>query len=222
MMDYCLNSRGDLGMKGFLYGEKWCVLCMGWMGRDFYGIGNACQVAIGNGSNIMLWRDVLVESHQLKEAFPRIQALAVYKTCFVLDFYQWQDKKWVWKVELRRPPFDWEKGQWKCFMKCLECVTIQNSVKDTIAWGYSSSGSFSIMSFRKVLEDIEVWEIRNQAVFNAKEANVLQAIDMVKLQVAWWFKHYSKGSNETMTTMLLNIKEICMDSKPNKKHRRAD
>ncbi|KAK3221461.1 hypothetical protein Dsin_008486 [Dipteronia sinensis] len=84
----------------------------------------------------------------------------VNKTCFISDFGHWQEQNWVWKVELRRPPFDWEKGQWNCFMKCLECVTIRNSVNDTIAWGYSLSSSFSVMSFRKALEDIEysnVW-----------------------------------------------------------------
>ncbi|KAK2659187.1 hypothetical protein Ddye_005720 [Dipteronia dyeriana] len=67
-----------------------------------------------------------------------------------------------------------------------------------------------------------VWESRNQDVFSDKETNVWKAIDMVKFRVAWWFKHHSKGSKETLTDMLLNIKELCVDGKPIKKIRRAD
>ncbi|KAK2640308.1 hypothetical protein Ddye_028103 [Dipteronia dyeriana] len=67
-----------------------------------------------------------------------------------------------------------------------------------------------------------VWESRNQAVFSDKETNVWQTIDMVKFRLAWWFKHHSKGSKETLTDMLLNIKELCVDGKSIKKIRRAD
>ncbi|KAK2659186.1 hypothetical protein Ddye_005719 [Dipteronia dyeriana] len=64
------------------------------------------QVVVGNRTNIMLWQDVMVESHHLKVPFPRMYALAVNKIGFISDFGQWQNQKWVWKVELRRPPFD--------------------------------------------------------------------------------------------------------------------
>ncbi|KAK2644270.1 hypothetical protein Ddye_019465 [Dipteronia dyeriana] len=131
---------------------------------------------------------------------------------------------------IEKTPFDWEKGQWNCFMKCLDCVTIRNSIKDTIVWGYSSSGEeCSLGMCYEDLVCLWIWivsfatmESRNQAVFGDKETNVWQAIDMVKFQVAWWFKHHSKGSKETLTDMLLNIKELCVDGKSIKKIRRAD
>ncbi|KAK3222286.1 hypothetical protein Dsin_009311 [Dipteronia sinensis] len=99
---------------------------------------------------------------------------------------------------------------------------------DIKGWWESRAGMVPSTKYLKVWEVLfftvvwTVWEARNRAVFNAKEANVLQAIDMVKFWVAWWFKHHSKGSKETLTAILLNVKEICVDSKPIKRHMRTD
>ena len=60
------------------------------------------------------------------------------------------------------------------------------------------------------------WESRNNAVFKAKEASITQATDMVKFRVAWWFKHHGVQSKETITAIMLNIKDMCLDSKPTK------
>ena len=55
------------------------------------------------------------------------------------------------------------------------------------------------------------WEIRNQVVFEGKVVIVVQVVDMVKIRVAWWFKHHGCGSKETMTAILFNLKDLCTD-----------
>ena len=55
-----------------------------------------------------------------------------------------------------------------------------------------------------------------------KVADVDQTIDMVKFKVGWWFKHHGVSSKETLTAILLNIKDLCVDHSRSKKQRIAD
>lgn len=47
------------------------------------------QVVIGCGNKVRFWEDIIVESVQLKEAFPRIFPLAAVKEGFISDFGSW-------------------------------------------------------------------------------------------------------------------------------------
>ncbi|KAK3224579.1 hypothetical protein Dsin_004441, partial [Dipteronia sinensis] len=67
----------------------------------------------------------------------------------------WHDQNKIWKVRLRRNPFDWKKHQWDCFLNCIKCLTIRNSARDLIAWGLISSGFYSVSLFRTAMEDLE-------------------------------------------------------------------
>ncbi|KAK3212626.1 hypothetical protein Dsin_017332 [Dipteronia sinensis] len=57
------------------------------------------------------------------------------------------------------------------------------------------------------------WETRNQLVFEGKSLSVGQAEDNVKFKVTWWFKYHDKGSKDTITALLLNIKKLFIDAK---------
>ncbi|KAK3226090.1 hypothetical protein Dsin_005952 [Dipteronia sinensis] len=61
------------------------------------------------------------------------------------------------------------------------------------------------------------WEVRNKLVFEGKKTMIEQAIDMVKFRVVWWFKHCGKGSMVPITSLLLNIKELYVETKCVKK-----
>ena len=39
-----------------------------------------------------------------------------------------------------------------------------------------------------------------------------QTKDMVKFRVGWWFEHHGKGSPEPITSILLDLTEICKES----------
>ena len=54
-------------------------------------------------------------------------------------------------------------------------------------------------------------------VFQNKMQDLDQCEDMVKFRVAWWFKHYGRGSKEPLTLMLLIIKDRCCEVKRIKK-----
>ncbi|KAK2646243.1 hypothetical protein Ddye_021438 [Dipteronia dyeriana] len=56
-----------------------------------------------------------------------------------------------------------------------------------------------------------VWESRNICVFEEKEVSIVYASDLVKFRVGWWFKHHGHGSQEAITSILLNISEVCVD-----------
>ncbi|KAK3231836.1 hypothetical protein Dsin_003717 [Dipteronia sinensis] len=48
-------------------------------------------------------------------------------------------------------------------------------------------------------------------VFKGLTTVVSQAEDMVKFRGFWWFKHFGRGSKLSISIMLLNIKESCLD-----------
>ncbi|KAK3175425.1 hypothetical protein Dsin_032739 [Dipteronia sinensis] len=56
----------------------------------------------------------------------------------------------------------------------------------------------------------------NQLVFEGKSLSVEQAKDNVKFKVTWWFKYHEKESKDTITSLLLNIKELCIDDRTGK------
>ena len=53
-------------------------------------------------------------------------------------------------------------------------------------------------------------------VFEDKKTEVNQVADLVKFRVVWWFKHFGKGSHESVDVLLLNLKELCVDNKRRK------
>ncbi|KAK3217752.1 hypothetical protein Dsin_011722 [Dipteronia sinensis] len=56
-----------------------------------------------------------------------------------------------------------------------------------------------------------IWETRNSLVFEGRDADIVYATDIVKFRVAWWFKHHRKGSKEPVTSLLMNIKDNCVE-----------
>ncbi|KAK3224610.1 hypothetical protein Dsin_004472 [Dipteronia sinensis] len=174
------------------------------------------KVVVGNGYNVRLWQDVMIEGHSLNEAFPRIHVLAIEKSGFLSDFGQWQDQKWVWL--------------------------------DTIAWDLNPSVLFSVASFLRALVELNgnvswmdrvpwrgicrlkveifIWQLLRGRVL---VGDVLKSFGMrvyldylIRFRLAWWFKHHGKGSNETLTAILLNIKDLCVDPKPVQKYRNVN
>ncbi|KAK3189441.1 hypothetical protein Dsin_029002 [Dipteronia sinensis] len=227
----------------------------------------------GNDDN-PLWRRVLKAKYGISENS---------KHKHVQEFGRWNGNKWVWKVELRRPLFDWELDQWRCFLLSLENIPIHGNVSDAVAWVHNSNGLFLVRSFQRCLEEedsvlatvpnliwqgicppkievfvwqlikgrvmvkdymkrfdkgntwnticplcnvedesvdhifLHLWEARNEVVFRGKEADLSNAADTMKFRIAWWFKHYRKGSTETMMTILLNLRECCVKHNKAKK-----
>ncbi|KAK4857111.1 hypothetical protein QYF36_024580 [Acer negundo] len=97
-------------------------------------------------------KDVKWDSVPLSKAFPRIFALATNKFGCINEFDSWSNSIWVWKINLRRPLFDWELEQWKCFKLMLDSIQLRFNFPDTLSWSYATNGIFSVSSFRTCLE----------------------------------------------------------------------
>ncbi|KAK2651427.1 hypothetical protein Ddye_011283 [Dipteronia dyeriana] len=115
-------------------------------------LNEGLNMVIG-GSKANFWDMSGGDSTRLKVACPRIFSLAVRKHGVVQDFGNWQGNRWVWKVALRRPSFDWKKYQRCVFMSLLDAITIKKSIPDTLVWSYYPDGKFSMESFRYRMED---------------------------------------------------------------------
>ncbi|KAK3217760.1 hypothetical protein Dsin_011730 [Dipteronia sinensis] len=63
------------------------------------------KLVIGNGSKVRFWHDIRMDSVSLREAFPRMFALATIKDGFITDYGDWIGNVWQWKVKLRRDLF---------------------------------------------------------------------------------------------------------------------
>ncbi|KAK2654188.1 hypothetical protein Ddye_014044 [Dipteronia dyeriana] len=153
-------------------------------------VNGSLSAVIGYGDKVKVWSDVKVEGSQLRDVFLRCYALAVLKEGIISDFSYWEGFNCVWNIRTRRLLFGWEKDQWHLFSTFLECIFVRNHIRDTIAWSMNSNGLFT---------------------------NVVKASEVVKFWVVWWFKHMGKGSMDAIQTMLLNVKEFCVDSMISKK-----
>ncbi|KAK3211993.1 hypothetical protein Dsin_016699 [Dipteronia sinensis] len=111
------------------------------------------KVIVGKGDRARFWTDICWDVIPLHRAFPIIFVLANNKHGKVQEFGKWNGDSWVWEVKLRRPLFDWELDQWRCFLSSLECTPIHGNVSDAIAWIYNSNGIFLVRSFRRCLEE---------------------------------------------------------------------
>ncbi|KAK3226200.1 hypothetical protein Dsin_006062 [Dipteronia sinensis] len=56
----------------------------------------------------------------------------------------------------------------------------------------------------------------DQIVLKGSRSSTEQTIDLIKFRIVWWFKHFKKGSHESVTTILLNLKDLCVETKKQK------
>ncbi|KAK2654610.1 hypothetical protein Ddye_014466 [Dipteronia dyeriana] len=111
------------------------------------------RVLVGKGDRAKLWSDIMVEGSSLKEAFPRIYALAMDKLGCIKNYRLRDGSEWEWEISLRRNLFDWEIDQWRCFLDCLMNTKVMDTVHDLVSWVPDSFGDFSVKYFRRCLEN---------------------------------------------------------------------
>ncbi|KAK0598706.1 hypothetical protein LWI29_037228 [Acer saccharum] len=114
---------------------------------------------------------------------------------------------------------------WKLLSSCLNWWEVSqcpnNSLVNWFQSGFSLCPSSNCgRAWRSCFFSVlwSTWEARNQLVFKGKEANSVYYTDLAKFRVAWWYKHYGKGSSESITSILLNLKDVCIDQVLKKNH----
>ncbi|XP_039048249.1 uncharacterized protein LOC120188950 [Hibiscus syriacus] len=102
---------------------------------------------MGNGVKINFWNDNWSEMNSLKTSFPIIFGLALKMSGNIFEFGIWVTDVWVWKIELRRGLFEWEKALWLNFMEVLNKVVSTVPTINKLNWAGSVDGCYSPKSF---------------------------------------------------------------------------
>ncbi|KAK3172175.1 hypothetical protein Dsin_033156 [Dipteronia sinensis] len=113
---------------------------------------------------------------------------------------------------------DWAWKLWSEAMGWWEVSSCKN--KDISGWADGWSGLCNAKSSSRAWIVLfyavcwTIWDIRNVVVFNGKEAIFSLALDSVRFRLAWWFKHFSSGSSEDVTILMLDVERRCVDRQP--------
>lgn len=105
------------------------------------------KIRIGNGKKASFWEDMWVPNVILKEMYPRMYALARNKEGKVSDNGVWEGEKWSWKIDMRRPVFDWEKEVYEDLIKTINTCPIIADRDDKVIWKFERSGMYNARSF---------------------------------------------------------------------------
>ncbi|KAK3199391.1 hypothetical protein Dsin_022806 [Dipteronia sinensis] len=123
-------------------------------------------------------KDLCVEQKKLKIS-KIIDWIPPPNDCMVKDFGSWQGSQWVWKVDLRRPLFDWEQDQWNMFTSFLDAIKLRRTIPNSLAWSHSSDGKFSVRSFR--------WKFEDHNTDNLVDSNLVwQGVCPPKVEIFIW------------------------------------
>ncbi|KAK2639091.1 hypothetical protein Ddye_026886 [Dipteronia dyeriana] len=112
------------------------------------------STVVGKVDRADFWTKLKWDSRSLREAFPRVFALASKKSGPIQDFGRWMSSAWVWDVQTRRSLFDWEREQWFGFQTSPSGIPILNLSSDALVWNLNRNGLFTVSSFRRNLEGI--------------------------------------------------------------------
>ncbi|KAK2635516.1 hypothetical protein Ddye_030308 [Dipteronia dyeriana] len=116
----------------------------------------------------------------------------------------------------------WANSLWKSCMAWWGVVYCPN--KTVNEWLEGWRGLYPASKNERVWTSLffamvwTIWESRNLLVFEGKDPCVQITADLIKFQVVWWFKHLY----DPIQSLLLNIKDLCVESKLVKKSLRAN
>ncbi|GMJ07534.1 hypothetical protein HRI_004422600 [Hibiscus trionum] len=113
------------------------------------------RLITGDGTSIDFWNDYWTDFNSLREAFPRIYAVAIKKDGKVADFGKRGTDGWCWNIELRRRFFDWEVEVWNEFLITINKAVCSPNLEDRIWWTGGSSGMYSVKDFCDTLTSNE-------------------------------------------------------------------
>ncbi|KAK3189308.1 hypothetical protein Dsin_028869 [Dipteronia sinensis] len=190
------------------------------------------QLVLGYGDKADFWNDIRWDSIPLRLAFPRIFAISTVKEGQIDKFARSEPHLAksmssqggnLCLVTFQRQDF----GEGLAYEARL-ILSLGWSLPDLQGRGRNSGPL--ICSMQVVMEIVVqlawntliyattwmIWEERNQLVVNNRDFDIDWVIDLVKFRVVWWFKHCGKGCHDSITLLLNNIKDLCID-KPKRK-----
>ncbi|KAK3199960.1 hypothetical protein Dsin_023375 [Dipteronia sinensis] len=112
----------------------------------------------------------------------------------------------------------WARELWYLCMRWWGVIYCPN--RNFPEWFQGWKGLCPSVKYRRVWVTMfsaiawSIWEARNHVLFKGISADITHFVDLIRFRVAWWFKHYGKGSSEPITVILENLKTCCVDAKP--------
>ncbi|KAJ0910635.1 putative RNA-directed DNA polymerase [Helianthus annuus] len=109
---------------------------------------------LGNGGKIRFWLDSWIGSQPLKEVFPRLFALAKEKGILVKQCFEVTEGRLFWKWSWKRTQLvSAEEDDLIALTDLLKNTAISN-VQDEWIWKADPSKKFSVLSMKKVLQEV--------------------------------------------------------------------
>ncbi|KAK2656340.1 hypothetical protein Ddye_009392 [Dipteronia dyeriana] len=111
----------------------------------------------------------------------------------------------------------WSNALWKSCMAWWGVVYCSNKTVNEWLKGwrhlYPTSKNERVRTYLFLAMVWTIWESRNLLVFEGKNSCVHMAADLIKFRIVWWFKHLGKGAQKPIQSLLLNLKDLCVESK---------
>jgi len=112
-------------------------------GRTF---DSCCEWRVGDGNDVLFWKDVWVGNEDLKSKFPRLFSLCINKESSVESCGEWVNDSWEWKLVWRRGLFDWKIGQEVQLLQEVLGKTPVSNFEDSRVWKVGKDTGFSVKS----------------------------------------------------------------------------
>lgn len=108
---------------------------------------------VSNGRGTSFWKDRWIGDKPLALSFPRLFSISLQKEAKVRDLWNLQDGVVSWNLLWRRNPFLWESNLVANCLASLDGIMVGEE-EDCWRWLPEDSGSFSVNSSYKVLENL--------------------------------------------------------------------
>ncbi|XP_060209904.1 putative ribonuclease H protein At1g65750 isoform X3 [Lycium barbarum] len=107
---------------------------------------------IGNGTSVKFWKDKWLLNIPLKDSHPRLFLIATEPDSTVASNRDGN----IWDIRFRRNLQDWELGEIFDLFKSLERFPVNSQTPDSLKWGESSKGVFSVKASYNRMNTIDV------------------------------------------------------------------
>ncbi|GJV17568.1 RNA-directed DNA polymerase, eukaryota, reverse transcriptase zinc-binding domain protein [Tanacetum coccineum] len=127
------------------------------VGRDLGKIGinlaSTVKWEVGDGKAILFWDDTWVGGRRLRDQFPRLYHLDVYKEVSIGNKGNWRGDDWAWEWRWRITPRGRVLRDIIELCNLIQSVQLKKHVMDKCRWQISEDGKFSVKDLRDLIDE---------------------------------------------------------------------
>lgn len=107
---------------------------------------------IGEGNEVVFWKDNWLGSGTLKEKFGRLFNLSTRQHHVIKDLGGWVNGLWCWELHWRRPLLDREVNMVTDLLNFVSNLSLTEGISDDWTWTLEDGGLFSVKSAYSILQ----------------------------------------------------------------------